>query len=538
MTHDKMPSSDDNPREASSQSQTPHYNTTVTAVTNDNSLNATQALMKKIRVSKAKAEIEQILSGPDAPIDLASELSRVVSMAPPLTDATEPSQIIAKLERDLYASVKTQNYEAAANVKQKLDQAHIDDCGAVLQVNAAFYRAFSKRDFASMRNVWTEDNTIMCIHPGSKAPLVGAKQVLQNWQALLEQQPAGTAFQSTWIEPRDIRLTVKGKSWAIVTCEEWVYLRRFRRGKPKETKLVNKCLATNVFRKVVGSDNGDNPIVGDTTATAGSSDGGTWKLTHHHSTFHANSPMYRNIRSDGDDAAATMDGILGRSSLTADLQGKFSRLDTNRNAPTPKVIVGKSLSDLLNGGLGDILPPPLGGSDTGDGASMGAIIRFQRPMDDSLGDDDEVHYLEIDEEVEDEDDDYDEEEDSESLDVVDHSHGRRRSVDWASSRHNNNNRPTKGAVKSPSNGKDILRQNCIQMLQTFAKEGVLSPLQKRSLITDIIYCSANGEYSTVEVAYELLCAESAPDDDMAEEEFAEQCRVLAASLVRPDSGTR
>jgi len=61
------------------------------------------------------------------------------------------------------------------------------------------------------------------------------------------------------------------------------------------------------------------------------------------------------------------------------------------------------------------------------------------------------------------------------------------------------------------------------------EQGSISPKQKRVLLTDIITCSAKGEFSTVEVAYELLCGEG-EDMDIAEEEFSEQCRVFAASL--------
>merc|ERR1712232_910048 len=95
--------------------------------------------------------------------------------------------------------------------------------------------------------------------------------------------------------------------------------------------------------------------------------------------------------------------------------------------------------------------------------------------------------------------------------------------------------------------KDILRQNCIAALRRLAKTGEISGKQKRMLLTDIITCSAKGEFSMVEVAYELLCGEisaqkstnddssgeSDDDDDLraeAEEDFAEQCRVFASGM--------
>jgi hypothetical protein len=71
-----------------------------------------------------------------------------------------------------------------------------------------------------------------------------------------------------------------------------------------------------------------------------------------------------------------MDGILGRELLHADLGVSPGKKNAG---PQPKVVVRKSLSDLLNGNLGDILssytPPASGGDDENDG--LGAIIRFQ-----------------------------------------------------------------------------------------------------------------------------------------------------------------
>eukprot|EP00978_Attheya_sp_CCMP212_P042304 scaffold255488_cov63-Attheya_sp.AAC.3 len=82
--------------------------------------------------------------------------------------------------------------------------------------------------------------------------------------------------------------------------------------------------------------------------------------------------------------------------------------------------------------------------------------------------------------------------------------------------------------------KDALRQNCISALRKLSVQGSISPKQKRLLLTDIITCSAKGEFSMVEVAYELLWGEG-EDKDAAEEEFVDQCRVFASSL--PDSST-
>ena len=84
-------------------------------------------------------------------------------------------------------------------------------------------------------------------------------------------------------------------------------------------------------------------------------------------------------------------------------------------------------------------------------------------------------------------------------------------------------------------------------LRKLCEKGLLSQKHKRILLTDIISCSAKGEFSVVEVAYELLlcgeedCAtEMEPTSkvkDVAEEEFAEQCRVFATSLSEASSSS-
>jgi len=90
--------------------------------------------------------------------------------------------------------------------------------------------------------------------------------------------------------------------------------------------------------------------------------------------------------------------------------------------------------------------------------------------------------------------------------------------------------------------KDALRQNCITALRKLCDQGSISPKQKRVLLTDIISSSSKGDFSMVEVAYDLLCSDGATDgkdddeneNDTAEEEFAEQCRVFAQERLQKD----
>eukprot|EP00977_Amphora_coffeiformis_P003179 scaffold587_cov171-Amphora_coffeaeformis.AAC.10 len=477
-----------------------------------------------------------MLAGPDAPVDLERELQRVTSMAPPVQDMVEDAADVVKAEADLYAAVKQQDYETAAVLEQQLGARHVDDCGAVLQANAAFYRAFSKRNLEQMQDLWCQDNTITCLHPGSKTPLVGSKQVLGSWQKLLAPQAAGTAFQSTWMEPHNIRLSVKGSTWATVVCEEWVYVRRFRRGQRKETRLVNKLWATNIFRKVPLSE------------TDGDNQGSRWKLTHHHASWHAASEAGKAAMlsvqgpspsaAEDDSESIGMDGILGLRSLQADLGGAGQK--GQKTTGSSKAGVKKSLADLLSGNLNDVFKPP-SGSTNGD-LENPMIIRFQRiegeedgiDVDDDLN---EIEYLELgDEDFE--DIDYDDDDDDEDIST------RIQAVSPLSNNNKDNRNSNKvisrkimsveeDEERNTSQNKDVLRQSCISMLRKLTNDGILSPRQKRVLLTDIIYCSANGEFSMVEVAYELLCTEGGGNDaGIAEEEFAEQCRVFATSLAK------
>ena len=70
------------------------------------------------------------------------------------------------------------------------------------------------------------------------------------------------------------------------------------------------------------------------------------------------------------------------------------------------------------------------------------------------------------------------------------------------------------------------KQKCIDAIRVLSDQGQLSSKQKRVLLTDIIACSAKGETSMVEVAYDLLLTDNS---EPGMEDFTEQCRVFAAA---------
>jgi ketosteroid isomerase-like protein len=455
-------------------------------------------LQREVKKFKAKAEIDALLQDPDAPFDLEGELQKVKGgISPPLPSDSPESvleDIVHELETAMYAAASAGDLDTAQSKKNEINQIHIDDCGNVLQANSLFYKAFSDKDYDVMERLWLHDASALCIHP-SHSPIVGAKNVLSSWKNMFESESGG--FQKNKMEPSNIRLSVKGTT-AVVTCDEEVYTRRFVRGRsrlegesgdaPQGMELVNKLVATNIFRKV----------------------GGSWFMIHHHATWHADSEAAkkalnsqtggsksetRTSRSRSDDAMnISAEGILGIPGHEG-LNGRTSRSSEKGEGQGPirRVFTG-SLSDLLGGGLDDILNG--GGSDDESDATI---------IDLSGMDDDE----------------------DEGLDRLDNE-DKGVSIKGATKESNDGKKKRK-KEKAENDSKDTIRQNCISSLRKLANQGIISRKQKTILLTDIITCSARGEYSLVEVAYDLLCGEG-DDKDAAEEDFADQCQVFASNL--------
>jgi len=224
-----------------------------------------------------------------------------------------------------------------------------------------------------------------------------------------------------------------------------------------------------------------------------------WFLVHHHATWHKDSP----------------------SSSTSQSNPSISRL-TGTNASDPKssssttvkrVFMG-SLSDLLSGGgLSDILSnsdKPLGSDDADTPKTIIQLNAFD-----------------------DDDDEDDSDENTNNDFTLDESVLSKQFAKMSSA----------STTNSKSTSTDKLRQNCVSLLRKLCTQGSISQNQKRLLLTDIISNSAKGEYSNVEMAYDLLMMNDVgiiPPDNSAEEEFADQCRVFASLLSEtspPSSST-
>ncbi|WP_375513824.1 nuclear transport factor 2 family protein [uncultured Nostoc sp.] len=55
----------------------------------------------------------------------------------------------------------------------------------VLAANAAFYRAFERKDIETMSTVWSQGTGSFCIHPGSNI-LRGWKEIRNSWEQIFK----------------------------------------------------------------------------------------------------------------------------------------------------------------------------------------------------------------------------------------------------------------------------------------------------------------------------------------------------------------
>lgn len=108
------------------------------------------------------------------------------------------------------------NPASAAPTKRGEDfqEMTLDDSG-ILDANAAFYRAFARRDVEAMEAIWARRAAVSCVHPGHR-PLLGRDAVLASWQAILN-NPAAPQ-----IDCREPQTFATGSATAYVICTELV----------------------------------------------------------------------------------------------------------------------------------------------------------------------------------------------------------------------------------------------------------------------------------------------------------------------------
>ena len=110
------------------------------------------------------------------------------------------------------------------------------DQETVLEVNQAFYEAFSQRDIKKMNLIWWQGTTSLCIHPGSEV-LIGWETIQASWESIFR----NTNSLEISIEPIKVELD---RAIAHVIVRETVL--QSSRGQ----KLKAQSLATNIFQKM------------------------------------------------------------------------------------------------------------------------------------------------------------------------------------------------------------------------------------------------------------------------------------------------
>jgi ketosteroid isomerase-like protein len=82
---------------------------------------------------------------------------------------------------------------------------------AILEANAAYYRAFATANFSAMSRIWA-DEQVSCVHPGWPV-LIGRKAVLESWRRILANPEAER------IEWHDATAMVAGNEGRVLCVE-------------------------------------------------------------------------------------------------------------------------------------------------------------------------------------------------------------------------------------------------------------------------------------------------------------------------------
>lgn len=111
----------------------------------------------------------------------------------------------------------------------------MDETQAVLEANAAFYRAFETLDVQEMEKVWLRASHIKCVHPGWPL-LCGWGPIMTSWERIF-----ANTF-SMHFTPTNVRVEISGSLAWVVLIEE---LESQGYDGPSRAQI----LATNLFEK-------------------------------------------------------------------------------------------------------------------------------------------------------------------------------------------------------------------------------------------------------------------------------------------------
>ncbi len=101
-------------------------------------------------------------------------------------------------------------------------------------VEDAFYDAMRRGDLAAMMSLWSDDEEVVCIHPGGPR-LVGLDAVRASWEAILSGGPVDIQF-------GEVRAT-HGAMLCVHSVVETIRVQGRRGGE------TVRCAATNVYTK-------------------------------------------------------------------------------------------------------------------------------------------------------------------------------------------------------------------------------------------------------------------------------------------------
>ena len=108
----------------------------------------------------------------------------------------------------------------------------------VIEANQRFYDSFNKNDIERMIEVWLNDSTSQCIHPGWDV-LTGFENIMISWQKIF------AAAQDLEIKLSHVEVTTS-EDLAWVTCQENLF------SILSSGVQLSKVHSTNLFKKVNG----------------------------------------------------------------------------------------------------------------------------------------------------------------------------------------------------------------------------------------------------------------------------------------------
>ena len=98
----------------------------------------------------------------------------------------------------------------------------------------AFYEAIERGDIEAMMEVWSDDEEIVCVHPGGPR-LSGVEQVRESWEQMLK---SGQQFKVQLTE----QVVVQGMMFSVHSLQENFLVQG-------ETRPRAAVLATNVYQR-------------------------------------------------------------------------------------------------------------------------------------------------------------------------------------------------------------------------------------------------------------------------------------------------